>query len=70
MDIPLVFIHGLKGSSIVDEKGRTHYINLWQGMLKFIFFCFLLLLVDDNSTILTTIYNCINNIDIIITRYS
>ena len=66
MDIPLVFIHGLKGSSIVDEKGRTHYINLWQGMLKFIFFCFLLLLVDDKSTILTTIYNCINNIDIII----
>jgi pimeloyl-ACP methyl ester carboxylesterase len=30
--IPIVFIHGLKGSSIVDEHNHTHYINLWQGL--------------------------------------
>eukprot|EP00026_Physarum_polycephalum_P009567 Phypoly_transcript_09695.p1 GENE.Phypoly_transcript_09695~~Phypoly_transcript_09695.p1 ORF type:complete len:387 (+),score=67.35 Phypoly_transcript_09695:110-1270(+) len=30
--IPLVFIHGLKGSSIVDEHNRTYFLNLWQGL--------------------------------------
>jgi pimeloyl-ACP methyl ester carboxylesterase len=31
-DIPLIFIHGLKGSSLVDEHNATYYINLWQGL--------------------------------------
>jgi pimeloyl-ACP methyl ester carboxylesterase len=31
-NIPLVFIHGLKGSTLVDDAGYVHFINLWQGL--------------------------------------
>jgi len=30
--IPLVFIHGLKGSVLKDDAGYTYFINLWQGL--------------------------------------
>lgn len=31
-NVPIIVIHGIKGSTIVDEHGGTHFINLWQGL--------------------------------------
>lgn len=31
-NIPIVFIHGIKGSTIVDEHDRIYYLNFWQGI--------------------------------------
>jgi CDP-diacylglycerol pyrophosphatase len=30
--IPLVFIHGFKGSTLVDPGNWTYYLNVWQAL--------------------------------------